>query len=200
MSKTNTIVKRIASGSIALAAVTAFAAPGIATAETGSSGSSGSLGIGSLAIGSLAIGSLAAGSLDTGSGSNGIDSEVLPPVVEVEVEGDTVSIEVENPNTHETSCGPLFFKADDDITDFDNAVWSGDFDGETYEWTGMGETKTYTVEGLEPGDYLVTADCAVGDGEPVAIEPIEVTVEKASGSLGSLDLGSLFDSLGSSGN
>ncbi|AOW93755.1 hypothetical protein BFN03_16840 [Rhodococcus sp. WMMA185] len=215
MSKTSTIVKRIAGGGIALAAATAFAAPGIASAESGSSGSAGGLGIGSLAVGSLAAGSLALGSLDSGSGSgngssgsgsggssgsSGSDGGVLPPLVEAEVVGNSVSMEVENPNIHETYCGAILFKADTDITDFNNSVWSEGFDMSTWEWTREGETRTYTVYGLEPGDYIVTADCAVADGVPVAIDPIEVTVEEATGFLGSLGLDSLFDSLGSSGN
>ncbi|MEV0947207.1 hypothetical protein [Rhodococcus sp. NPDC049939] len=209
MSKTNTIVKRI-TGGIALAAITGIATSGIAAAETGSVGS---LGIGSLAVGSMALGSLGSVSIVSGSvdgivsgsadgsvsGSAGGDSGgILPPLVEAEVEGTTVIIDLENPNTVETYCGAILFKADADLTDPDAAVWPEDFDPETYEWTREGDTTTYTAEGLGPGDYLVIADCADPEGEPAAIEPIEVTVEESTGSLGSLGLDKLFGSLGSS--
>ncbi|WP_072689209.1 hypothetical protein [Rhodococcus marinonascens] len=179
MSKTNTIVRRIAGGSIALAAITAFAAPGIAAADTGSKGS-GSLGAGSTKF---------LGGLGSSSGSSDSESGVSAPKVRPTVEDQTISVSVENPNNDrdakDTNCGAMLFKADEvDTRNFDKALWPDGFNPETNIWTGESQIKYYTFSGLADGNYLVSALCGTPGSGGTWITPIKV---KVGGETGSLD-------------
>ncbi|AOW93754.1 hypothetical protein BFN03_16835 [Rhodococcus sp. WMMA185] len=181
MGTTNTIVKRIAGGSIALAAIAALAAPGIATAEAGSSGSLGS-----------------------GSGSSDGERGVSAPRVRPEVEdksdeakamhatGETISVFLENTNNDRddkvTNCGTMLFRAGElDTKNFDRAIWPDGVDRHTNIWTGESRSTYYMFSGLPDGDYLVAGLCGTPGGKGTWIKPIKMKVGDSTGSSGSSD-------------